>query len=340
MTGYERDQRFIVGHYQPASLIDLALSRGLDSHRLLRGCEVFYEDIRRGSALLSPEQFLRLIDNTQRLLGADDSSFLFGQSLLPGHFGDASQTLLHARDLFQALEQLCEFQALLSPLLAPRLLVEAQHIHLYWLDSCGAGSALPFLSETCLTAVVAMARKMGGERLPWKIQCAYPQPRHIEQYWVHLGDDIRFDAQVTLLSLPREYAHRPWPGATATAGHVARQACTDHLCRLGWQSSFLDRLYDHLRDHIRQPLNLERVAAAFAMSPASLKRKLHRHGTHFQQQLDQVRRHVALYLYQVKGYTNDEVRSYLGFSDTTNFRRSFKRWTGLTPSALAQWFGP
>ena len=39
MSGYERDQRFIVGHFQPAALIDLALSRGIDSHRLLRGCD-------------------------------------------------------------------------------------------------------------------------------------------------------------------------------------------------------------------------------------------------------------------------------------------------------------
>ena len=31
---YEADTRFIAGHYQPAALIDLALSRDIDSHRL------------------------------------------------------------------------------------------------------------------------------------------------------------------------------------------------------------------------------------------------------------------------------------------------------------------
>ena len=76
------------------------------------------------------------------------------------------------------------------------------------------------------------------------------------------------------------------------------------------------------------------MAAAFDTSPASFKRRLARHGTHFQEQLDLSRRDLALYLYQVKGYSNEEVALHLGFNDVTNFRRSFKRWTGRTPSEL------
>ena len=32
--------------------------------------------------------------------------------------------------------------------------------------------------------------------------------------------------------------------------------------------------------------------------------------------------------------SNDEVAQRLGFNDITNFRRSFKRWTGRVPSEL------
>jgi AraC-like DNA-binding protein len=155
---------------------------------------------------------------------------------------------------------------------------------------------------------------------------------------VHLGEHLSFDSQMTIMSLPLEYLHKPWPNASATAGQVAHQASCVQLNTLGWDGSFIDQLYDHLYTNIREPLNLERVAQAFDMSSASLKRKLHKHGTGFQEQLDQVRKHVALYLYQMKGYSNDEVASYLRFNDTTNFRRSFKRWTGLAPSSLRQLF--
>lgn len=334
--GYECDSRFIAAHHLPAVLIDLARSRGIDTHHLLRGCELFYDDIVTGQARISPSQFLRLIANAQRLLDAPDTSFLFGQRLWPGHYGFGSHLLEQADHLLQALEDLSTYRALLSPLLTPVLHLDEHYLHLYWRDSCGAAGLLPFLLEASMTAVVALARRQCNERLPWRFQFTYAEPGYVEQYWVHLGDALSFGRPSTVMSLPREYLLCPWPNGGATGARVARQACTEQLQAWGWQCSLLDALHDHLSAHIRQPLSLERVATAFATSPATLKRKLGKHGTHFQEQLDLVRRDLALYLYQVKGCSNEEVAQRLGFNDITNFRRSFKRWTGRVPSELGE----
>lgn len=336
---YECDSRFIAAHYQPAALIDLALSQGVDSHRLLRGTGLFHDDILAGQVRISPQQFLQLIGNAQHLLDADDTSFLFGQRLLPGHYGAASHALRHAGSLHQALELLIRQRALLSPLLAPRLQVDEQRAYLYWLDACGCGAQRRFLIEASMTAVSAISHWLAGERLPWQCSFGHAQPRYIGQYWVNLGEEVQFDRQIDVMSIPREYLHRPWPTASATAGQVAQQQSQQQLAELGFRASLLDSLYAYLQAHIREPLNLESVAQAFEMSPATLKRKLKKHGTQFQEQLDLVRKHVALYLYRVKGYSNEEVAGYLQIHDTTNFRRSFKRWTGLSPSALQQLFG-
>ena len=80
--------------------------------------------------------------------------------------------------------------------------------------------------------------------------------------------------------------------ASATVGQVAQQASQQQIDALEGPCAFLDAFYQYLHDNIREPLNLERVALAFAMSPATLKRKLAKHGTHFQEQLDLVRTHV------------------------------------------------
>ena len=335
---YENDSRFIPGHYQPATLIDLALSRDIDSHRLLRGTGLFHEDILAGQTRLSPQQFFALIGNSKRLLDADDSSFLFGQRLLPGHYGAASHALRHAQNLHQALDTLVQQQALLSPLVTPQLVLDEQYAYFYWLDSCGAGEQWRFLLEASMTSLVAMSQWLSGQRLPWQCSLSYDEPRYVEQYWVHLGEQTEFKRPMDMMRISRDFLTLPWPGASATAGQVARQEAQGHINQLGFSSSFLDCIYRYLQTHVREAPSLEQAAQHFAMSPATLKRKLQKHDTGFQHQVDLVRKHMALYLYQIKGLSNEEVAEYLSFNDAANFRRSFKRWTGSTPRLIRQLF--
>lgn len=334
MPYYELGSRFIPGHHQPGTVIDLALSRGIDSHVLLKGCGVFYEDVISARARLSPEQLLRLLGNAERLLPGPDTGFLLGHQWLPGHYDGASQMLGQARDLQQALELLTEFRALLSPLLCPVWSLDEQHLYLYLQHSFVPGPQQVFLEQLHATSLVALCRSLSRQRWPWRFQFSHGQPAYPEQYWVHLGENLQFDCPQSLLMLPREYLHQPWPQHNATACLAAQQQCRAQLQLLDGPLGLLDALQQYLHGNLRQPLSLERAAQHFGLSPSSLKRKLHKHGTGFQQQLDQARKHMALYLYQLKGYGNDEVAQYLAFNDTSNFRRSFRRWTGCSPSGL------
>lgn len=333
----ECDTRFIPAHYHPASLIDLALARGVNEHRLLQGTGLFHEDILTGNQLISPRQFLRLIANAQQQMQADDTSFLLGQQWLPGHYGAASHALSHAASLQEALERLVRLQPLLSPLLRLRLRVDERHLWLDWVDSFGAGNQAIFLVEAGMAAVTGMSQWLSGQRLPWAFYLRHGQPRYTEQYWVHLGEQLRFDSPLNQMCLPRDLLYQPWAGASATAGQVAEREGLSAVAGLPAPHSLLDNLHDYLREHIRQPLRLEGVAEAFNMSPATLKRKLHKHGSGFQEQLDQARSSMAMELYQSRGYSSEEVADYLNFTDRANFRRSLRRWTGLLPSELRDW---
>ena len=189
-----------------------------------------------------------------------------------------------------------------------------------------------------MTSLVAMSQWLSGQRLPWVCSFNHAEPRYVEQYWVHLGEHTRFERPLDMMCIPREYLTHTWPGASATAGQVARQQALEQIEQLGFATSLLDCLDAYLREHVRQPPSLEQAAHTFAMSPATLKRKLQRHDTGFQQQVDRVRKHVALHLYLAKGLSNEEVAAYLNFNDAANFRRSFKRWTGSTPNLIRQLF--
>lgn len=332
--GYEIDTACITTHYQPAVLVELALSRGVDSRQLLRSTRIQLEDFKLAEKCISPEQYLTLISNCQRLVDADDTSFLYGQRLWPGCFGAASQTLQLASNLRQALEIICEYHAILSPLYTPRFYESEDELFLFWQDGTGSHEQQRFLIEAKMTALISMVSWLSQEKMPWRCEFIYPEPTYIEQYWVNLGQNLAFNQQMNCMRLPIEFLDKVWPNASQLGFHGALNEARKQLLALHSEQSFIDQLYDYIQSHINQPINLEKVSSAFGISPASMKRKLKKHHTSFQQQIDLARKNTAIYLFQVKHFNNQQIAEYLRFNDMNNYRRAFKRWTGLSPYTL------
>lgn len=326
--------RFIPAQHHPALVLDYACSQELDrdGDQLLRGTGLQGWQMPSADCTLTPAEYLQLLLNVMRALDSPDASFLLGQQMLPGHYGALSHALLQAQNLRQALDILCAGHARLCPLLTPRWREEGGLAVLYWTDSFGAPSQLPALVEMHMTAVTAMCRWLGGEHLPWRYCINRSAPAHVEQHEVHLGSDLRFNCHLDAMLIDPAWLDRPWPRGNAMAASVALQGAAAEVQAL--TPGLLTALYDYLLENIRLGPTLEGSAAAFGISPATLKRHLARHGSHFQAELDQVRAHVSMHLFQMRGYDNEAVAQYLGFHDATNFRRSFKRWTGLAPRLL------
>lgn len=325
------DEATIPAHGLPWHLLDYALQRDALPAAIARGTGMPGDGSQPlHGALVSPLQCLQLLTNTLRELGSPDTSFMLGQHLLPGADPALSAALRHALSLQEALAILCRWPSRLAPLLRPRLHAADGQLALYWTDSHGAPGLRAALVEMHMTAVVALARWLGGRRLPWKFCFNRARPRHIEQHEVHLGGELRFDCQLDAMLLDTSALAQAWPAGDAAACAAALAATSSD----GNLPSLADALYDHLLAEVRRSPTLESASAAFGVSPATLKRHLARYGTHFLAELDQVRTHVALYLFQSRQADNEAVADYLGFHDAANFRRSFKRWTGLTPALL------
>jgi AraC-like DNA-binding protein len=323
---YTADTAFIPWADHGVLLMEFARSRSLDTAAWLSAAGVSAGDA------LSPRQLLGLLLPLQR--SAKDAAFVLGQLSLPGHFGLASQALHQAPNLLQALQVLTRFAAKLSPLLTPRLLLLDAELLLIWTDSCGCpASQRPLLVDQQMSAVVAMASWLGGRSLPWRFHFNRTRPADLSQHAVHLGTQLQFDCQIDAMRLDLQVARQPWPerpGQGVQALIALDQGADPAASRRGQ----LAALYEWLLPQAATPPTLAQAAEAFGVSPATFKRHLAQQGTHFQAELDAVRSQVALYLLHQQGQSSEAVAQALGFYDSTNFRRSFKRWTGLNPAHL------
>jgi AraC-like DNA-binding protein len=286
------------------------------------------------NSLLTPEDYLKMLQNLTDLLPDRDTSFVLGQQLLPGHMGSISHAMPQARNLRQALDILIRYQAWLSPLLAPHLMTLGERTSLYWTDSYVTHRMRGFVVEMMMAAVTGMTRWLSGVRLPWRYRFNRTRPAHLEQYAVHLGTETKFNDYFDAMLIDNDWLDYPWPRGSEMAANVALSEAEKEIPASCCRQSLLSALYDYLFEHVRLAPSLEKTAVDFGISPATFKRHLAQHGSHFQAELDLVRTHVTIQMICAQGYNNDQIANYLGFHDANNFRRSFKRWTGLTPSVL------
>jgi AraC-like DNA-binding protein len=117
-----------------------------------------------------------------------------------------------------------------------------------------------------------------------------------------------------------------------------------HVCLSGDEE--LERLRGSLSAKVRQLLHarqpdwpsLDQVADALSMSRRTLLRKLESEKISYQQLLDEARNELACWYLRQSSLPLGHVAEKIGFSDQTNFSRSFKRWKGLTPKDYRKQF--
>jgi AraC-like DNA-binding protein len=76
----------------------------------------------------------------------------------------------------------------------------------------------------------------------------------------------------------------------------------------------------------------ERLAQKLFMSPRTLQIKLAKCDTTFQDLVNETRQALAYGYMDNSGMSVTEIAYLLGFSDTSNFSRAFRRWTGHSPT--------
>ena len=82
-----------------------------------------------------------------------------------------------------------------------------------------------------------------------------------------------------------------------------------------------------------QVANLGIVAHMLGLSPRTVRRRLHDEGTTFSEIVDTWRFKSSLRLLGQASTRVNEIAECLGYANTPNFERAFKRWTGRSPGA-------
>lgn len=195
--------------------------------------------------------------------------------------------------------------------------------------------------ETVLVSAHRTARQLLPARhLPMVAHVTWAPPpcahryQELEDFEIHFQADqaamgawVRLPSHVHRLRMPRFNAHL-WDDT--------REACMRQLQQLermqGWRA-WIEHLLEEVEDH--QP-GQEEIAGLMGTSVRTLARHLEVEGCTFRALSNDVRLRRAQAMLADTELSVSEIARILGYSDSANFSRAFKRATGASPQAHRQ----
>lgn len=188
-----------------------------------------------------------------------------------------------------------------------------------------------FLEAALATLLNHLAMIVGQHNPALAVELGYPAPDYAGAYETFLKVPCRFGCDATRVLIPHGLSHLPNPMADADVYELALRRCEDLLQAQKPLADWTSRVNHLLRMNPGQIWTSEQVASHFHVSTRTLLRNLAEEGTTYQGLRDLELCRQAQRNLLVPNNTVESVALGLGYQEVSNFRRAFKRWTGLSP---------
>jgi len=326
-----------------ARLISRELSHECDPWpHLLKGLSLSAEDI-MCQTMMPLSEFNRLLSNALQASGDPGFGLRFGrhsQFLVNGDIGSA---VFSAPTLLEVLRSLDDFSRLQAEYLTMEIKVEGRYLQL-------RGREDTSLSDTRLTQHEVMVLSLqnavemvlGRPFTDGRCHFAYPSPKYSDRYQKAFHSPCHFEAAATGIDIPRELLKIRSPFFDQLLWQRGRGRAATLMAELNDRSKCLHshHILSLLRSQLPPLPDVKQIAALMLISERSLMRRLEGEGIRFRQLQRQVLMEWAHHYLADTGLSVDAIASQLGYQDTANFRRAFKRWNQCTPTDYRRQHSP
>lgn len=312
-------------------LIDMVEQRGCDRKTLLAGTTLASTDIAGIGARILDADFNQLVANAQALTGDPALGLKLGLRLNLSAHAVLGQAFMTCMDLAQALELFLKYNHLLASGLHFEFETVGEQCILTMVTT-PAEASLEFGYELFYGALINTLRGLlNAPELTLHMEFPYPEPAHCALYYEVFGAELIFDKVQGRILFDRDLLSTALPSSNPVLRNLYEAECARLLADLEEEKSVAERTLRLLRKLEGQYPQMPQIAAMLNLSPRTYRRRLDEEQQSFQRLLDQVRAEHATRHLQNKRLPLSSIAYMVGFSDASNFRRAYLKWTGKSP---------
>lgn len=305
--------------------------RGHSEEAILAGTRLDWQTLHVDNRFLSFEQLRRLVRHAMAISGCPWLGIDVGSQAQVSMHGALGQAISASPTLGDALVHIQRFMPIRQRAMAMHFDTR-DGLALVGEELLMTDDVREMLVSFLACALLQVVETLGGVpiRAGLTIDWPFPEPPWAERY-APLAASNRFGQPHLRATLTPELLRQPTLAADPEALRIALRECERQLRQQKTGGSLTQRVQQQLADSQGQYPSLEEVADAQGMSVRTLSRRLDDEGTSYQQLLDDVREELACWLLLQTPLSVEAIAERLGYGDTSNFSRTFRRWVGMTP---------
>ena len=309
---------------------------GASNAELFAGTGLQPTQLEQHAPWLTQQQVERLFANAYALTGNAWLGLEFGMNLNFAAHGPLGFAGLTARTIEESQQQMVRF----SPLVTGLVKLEThkdnrQQLSLVTVTAQPgvAQVAARSLIQTVLCSIYVMTRFLLGNDADIHLFWRCDEDDHMRLAFAHNSHThLHFNADQDALAIALPLLETPVILADEQARQQALSMCEADMRALEKQTLLSHRIYARLLESGDNMPGIEELAGEYHLSTRTVHRRLQDEGTCFRDLTSAARMTLARDYLLRERLTVTEVAHRLGYGDSANFTRAFKRAEGVTPT--------
>ncbi len=320
------------------SMIQFANSQGANIQDLVRISELPVERLLQEDCMVESSCYNKVIQNAMEMTGDQHFGLHAGEQMSLAGAGLVGQITQSSPTIKKAIEYSCEYISLGCRAIPKKLEFTGDHYRLTlspvtpWINQNPE-----VVRQTADGIVVFTIREFQSlsfrKRAPVRVEFNYPRPGDISEYKRIFPCELVFGQKQTAILFEKTDIETPVISSDFKLLRVLVEHANQKLLQMRQAQEF----HQIVRKTILNLLDpgfptINQVAANLNLSVRTLQRKLKSDGLVFKEILEELRKEMAINYIENGDFQINEIAHLLNYADASTFIRSFKKWTGKTPT--------